>query len=78
MRECGAVVTAWFQKSALAWELGLDLPEVTARDRPGPQIMFMYRSPGARARIPAGAQAFETDGWRVVASCRPGRLIEAG
>jgi hypothetical protein len=78
VRDCGAVVTAWFQKSALAWELGLDLPEVTARSRPGPEITFSYRSPGADARIPAGAQVFETDSWQVVANCRPGRLIEAG
>ena len=44
---CGSVVTAWFEKSALAWELGVDLPEVTARDRPGPQITFVYRGAGA-------------------------------
>jgi hypothetical protein len=72
---CGAPVTAWFQKSALAWELGVDLPEVTARDRPGPQITFMYRGAGAHARIPAGAQVFETDSWQVIANCRDNRVV---
>ena len=67
---CGSVVTAWFEKSALAWELGVDLPDVTARDRPGPQITFAYRGAGAQPPIPAGAQVLETDSWQVVASCR--------
>jgi hypothetical protein len=70
VRACGSVVTAWFQKTALAWELGLDLPEVTSRDRPGPEITFIYRGAGAKPRIPAGARVFETDSWLVVARCR--------
>jgi len=75
VRDCGSVGTAWFEKSALAWQLGVDLPEVTARDRPGPRITFMYRSAGANARIPAGAQVLETDSWQIVANCRGNRLI---
>jgi hypothetical protein len=78
VRACGSLVTAWFQKSALAWELGVDLPEVTAQNHPGPQITFMYRSAGAHARVPPGAQVFETDSWRIVANCRGNRLIRFG
>jgi hypothetical protein len=73
VRACGAVVTAWFEKSALAWELGLDLPDVTAREIPGrPQITFAYRGPGTDAapRIPPGARVVETESWQVVANCR--------
>lgn len=73
VRACGAVVTAWFEKSALAWELGVDMPEVTAREIAGrPQITFAYRGPGfdAAPRIPAGARVLETESWQVVANCR--------
>jgi hypothetical protein len=72
VRACGSLVTAWFEKSALAWQLGVDLPDVTARGRPGPQIVFAYRSAGARARIPPGAQVLETESWQIVANCRSG------
>jgi hypothetical protein len=70
VRDCGSIVTAWFQKSALAWEVGVHLSEVTARGGPGPQITFFYRGAGARARVPAGAQVYETGSWQVVANCR--------
>jgi hypothetical protein len=78
VRACGSIVTVWFEKSALAWELGADLPDVSQRARPGPTVTFAYRSPGATARVPAGAQVFENDSWQVVADCRDGRLIGPG
>ena len=71
VRACGAVVTAWFEKSALAWELGVDMPEVTARPIAGrPQITFAYRGAEPPARTPPGARVVESDDWRVVANCR--------
>jgi hypothetical protein len=61
---CGDPVTAWFEKTVLAWELGVDLPEVIGHDRPGPQIKFVYRGAGA-------------NDWQIVASCRDGRSIRS-
>ncbi len=74
---CGHPVTAWFEKTVLAWELGVDLPGVTGHDRPGPQIKFAYRGAGASSPVPAGAQVLATDDWKIVADCRDGRLIRS-
>ena len=68
---CGLPVTEWFEKTVLAWELGVDLPEVTGHDRPGPQIKFMYRAPAEAGRF-AGVGV--RDDW-TVGDCRDGRSI---
>ena len=68
---CGSPVTAWFEKTVLAWELGVDLPDVSGRDVPGPQITFAYRGADAsRPCPPARRRSKRITGrsWRTVAT----------
>jgi len=79
VRACGRPLTAWFQKTALAWEIGVDIPAVTDMEQRGPQIAFRYRGgEAASPPVPDGAQVLETDEWLVVATCRDGRPMPFG
>lgn len=71
---CGAPVTGWFETTALAWHLGVDLTDVHARTRRGPEVIFIYREgrPGIGGRIPHNARVLETASWRIVERCRAG------
>lgn len=53
--DCGTPVTPWFETSAAAWKLGVNLDQVHAHPQSGPEVVFAYR-PGA--------------GWQVAGHCR--------